>query len=422
MDGGRGARQASLAPGQATTSAAAQFSPALPARGTLAPMYDAVVVGGGLAGATTAYHLAVAGRQVLLLERSETYRRKACGEGMFPRGVRELRRLGLLDEVRSQGSELTGVRFHSESTQVEAPFGPGMASGLGIQRTELDHRVLEHARTAGVDVRTGVTVRGLYTAGSVVTGLETSGGAVAARVVVAADGIGSRLRVQSGLDRPHRGDRYGVSAHVRVDHDPGSLVDVYFHGGYEVYVTPVGGPVVNVAVLAKKRLLGEAHGDLPTWFKGMISRATSEFGADVELLDPPLAAGPFGSACVRPWRRNLVLVGDAAGFFDAINGEGMSLTLVSARDCAAAVSDYLERHDEAAFRRYGERRRALVRNAELLARLSVTLAARPRIARHAIGNMARRPRAFARLVAISAGELPMRALRPSDVRALMIGR
>ncbi len=207
-----------------------------------------------------------------------------------------------------------------------------------------------------------------------------------------------------------------------VSHDPGSVVDVHFHEGYEVYVTPVGGRVVNVAVLTRKRLLEDAHGDLATWFEGMVTRAIPEFGAELQLLDAPLAAGPFGSACVRPWRRNLVLVGDAAGFLDAINGEGMSLTLVSARDCAAAVDDFLQRHDEAAFRRYAKRRRALVRNAELLARLSLILAARPRIARRAIGNMARQPRAFARLVAISAGELPMRALRPSDVRALLIGR
>jgi flavin-dependent dehydrogenase len=62
--------------------------------GTGRPMPDVLIVGGSLAGAATAIHLARAGRSVLLLERSQGYRRKACGEGLSPRGVAELDRLG----------------------------------------------------------------------------------------------------------------------------------------------------------------------------------------------------------------------------------------------------------------------------------------------------------------------------------------
>ncbi|HEY8745294.1 MAG TPA: FAD-dependent oxidoreductase, partial [Chloroflexota bacterium] len=59
-------------------------------------MVDVVVVGASVAGATTAVHLARAGHSVLLLERSTAPRRKACGEGLFPAGVAELERLGVL--------------------------------------------------------------------------------------------------------------------------------------------------------------------------------------------------------------------------------------------------------------------------------------------------------------------------------------
>src|SRR4029079_10321352 len=86
------------------------------------PMYDVVVVGGSLAGATTAAHLALAGARVLLLERAETLRRKSCGEVMFPRGVRELDRLGLLDEVARHGRLLQAVRFHDADVAVAAPL------------------------------------------------------------------------------------------------------------------------------------------------------------------------------------------------------------------------------------------------------------------------------------------------------------
>lgn len=384
-------------------------------------MYDVLVVGGGLAGATTALHLARVGREVVLLERSDSYRRKACGEGLFPRGVRELERLGLLDEVSDHSVPLAGVRFHSRTARATAPFGPDGAIGLGVQRTELDHRVLERARDAGVDVRTGATVRRLNVTGGTVTSVETDAGDIAARVVVAADGIGSRLRRQAGLDGSARSNRYGVSAHVLLDVDPDAFVDVYFQDRYEVYVTPVGGRTVNVAVLARRSQFAAIRGDLAGWFSQVLTTPTLPFGPTPDLIDQPRVAGPFGRACTRPWRRNLVLVGDAAGFLDAITGEGMSLALVSARDCAAAVDRFLADHDERWFRRYAASRRTLIRNPELLGRLSLALASRPPIARFAIRNMARRPQTFARLVGVSSGELALRSLRPADAAALLLG-
>ena len=383
-------------------------------------MHEVVVVGGSLAGTATAYHLARAGRRVLLLERSETHHRKACGEGLFPRGVEELRRLGLLDLILPHGALLSGIRFHAGLTHVEAPFGTGAVRGLGIQRTELDPRMLALAQTAGVEVRTGVAVQGLVIGGGAVTGVRTIDGDIPAEVVVGADGIGSRLRTQAGLAGRRRSGRYGISTHVRLAHDPGSVVDISFHDGYEVYITPVGGRVVNVAVLVRKRLLGRVRGDLRGWFQTVLAGHPA-FDSTAELIDAPVAAGPFGARCLRPWRRNLVLVGDAAGFLDAISGEGMSVTLASARDCAAAVDDYLSHRDEQAFRRYSAQRRSLVRNSDLLARVSLALAAWPPIARLAVRHMAHRPESFGRLVAISAGELPLRALRLTDVSALLLG-
>ncbi|MEO6397347.1 MAG: FAD-dependent oxidoreductase, partial [Tepidiformaceae bacterium] len=76
-------------------------------------MYDVAVVGGSLAGAATAIHLASAGRSVVLLEHSPAFKRKACGEGLFPLGRRELERLGVLPEVEERAVRIEGVRFHA---------------------------------------------------------------------------------------------------------------------------------------------------------------------------------------------------------------------------------------------------------------------------------------------------------------------
>ena len=99
----------------------------------------------------------------------------------------------------------------------------------------------------------------------------------------------------------------------------------------------------------------------------------------------------------------------------------MSTTLVSARHCAAAVDAYLATGSDSCFRRYEAQRRLLVRNANLLARLSLALAARPALARWSVRNLARNPATFTRLTAVSAGDLPLRALRPSDALALLLG-
>jgi menaquinone-9 beta-reductase len=235
---------------------------------------------------------------------------------------------------------------------------------------------------------------------------------------VGADGIGSRMRRAAGLERPGHSTRYGISAHVMLERDAGEVVDIYFERGYEIYVTPVGPRLVNVAVLAERGQLGSLHGDAAGWFERLISGHPA-LGGQAVVQDDPLVAGPFGVRCTRPWRGNLVLVGDAAGFSDPISGEGMSTSLVSARLCAEAVQRYLATGDEAAFQVYAKARRALVREADVLAKLSLLLAARPVAARLALRYLAGHPQLFARLVATSTGEAPMRLPRPSDLGALV---
>jgi flavin-dependent dehydrogenase len=121
------------------------------------------------------------------------------------------------------------------------------------------------------------------------------------------------------------------------------------------------------------------------------------------------------------WRDNLVLAGDAAGFFDGITGDGMTQSLVSARDCAAAVQVLLSTGSTQGLREYAQRRRRLSRNATLLARLNLALAARPALGRRSIRNLARHPDTFARLAAVSSGDLGLDDLRPRDVLALALG-
>ncbi|MGH2610078.1 MAG: NAD(P)/FAD-dependent oxidoreductase, partial [Tepidiformaceae bacterium] len=132
-------------------------------------------------------------------------------------------------------------------------------------------------------------------------------------------------------------------------------------------------------------------------------------------------AGPFDRRARRAFRGNVVLVGDAAGFFDGITGEGMSLALVSARLAAVAIREHLPSGSLAPFRRYHDQRRALARNSELLGRLTLFLGPRPGVARWSTRNLGRQPATFERLTAINSGERPFTSLRPRDLLALTLG-
>ncbi len=382
-------------------------------------MHDVVIVGGSLAGAAAALHLARASRDVVVVERNREHRRKACGEGLFPLGVAELQQLGLIDELRGQSAPISGVRFSAGEHSAWAPLR-GMCGGLGVQRPGLDRALLAHAKAAGADVRMGVPGRGLVVEAGRAAGVKTDGGVIQAKVVVGADGLHSGVRRELRLEQRHRGNRYGVSMHVALSREPEPTIDVYFEDGYELYLTPVGGRMLNAALLLRRQGMRRFAGNLAGAYEQLL-RAHPALKSGFEVVDQPSVAGPFERGCRRAWRANVVLAGDAAGFVDGISGEGMSAALVSARVCAEAVNAHLEHGGYAAFRAYDARRRAIVRNSNLVARLALVLSAKPAVARVAVRNLARRPGTFARLTAINTGEAGLRSLRPGDLSALAMG-
>jgi flavin-dependent dehydrogenase len=380
-------------------------------------MTDVLVVGASVAGSTVALSLVGHGFDVKLIDRAAFPRRKTCGEGVFPAGVRVLDELGVLEGLRAQATPLTSLSLIGYGASATS-----QASGLGVRRELLDAALLHKARDRGVEVELGVTATGLIRDTSMperFVGVETDRGEMCATVVVAADGLGSRLRHAAGLHKTSRRRRYGVSAHFELAEERDG-VEVYFQPGYEVYLTPIGGALVNVAVLldaTKARALG---GRLEGAFDALACDAAPRL-RDGKRFDAPLAAGPFPAAAKRRWEGNLVLAGDAGGFFDGITGEGMSLALVGAQRCSAAVEAFLVDGDETHFARYDRAIKALQRPSTLMARLSLALAARPALGRRAIANLARRPETLAKLIRVSQGETPLSSLRPRDAVALLLG-
>ena len=218
-------------------------------------MADLIVAGGGPAGLATAIFAARAGLRAQVFDRrppraqesNPTHLDKACGEGLMPAGLVELRRMGV--EIPPWGRHpFVGVRYVRGKRQAEGRFRHG--TGMGVRRTALMAGLLGRARELGVDLHYGHGVNTWRSEGqSVVVG--TTLGECSARLLVGADGLHSRLRKQQGLEVPsrvaHRG-RFGVRMHFDVE-PWDDWVEVHWGRRAEAYVTPVGPRLVGVAIL-----------------------------------------------------------------------------------------------------------------------------------------------------------------------------
>uniref|UniRef100_UPI001F5847BF NAD(P)/FAD-dependent oxidoreductase n=1 Tax=Anaeromyxobacter oryzisoli TaxID=2925408 RepID=UPI001F5847BF len=222
---------------------------------------DAVVVGGGPAGLAFAIAAARRGLDVAVLERGAAPLDRACGEGLLPAGVRALGALGVLPLLPSADTApVWEIRWYEPGgggARVALP-APG---GLGVRRTALRAALRARAVALGVEVREGAEVIAHRRAPGEIRAELAGGDAVAARVLVAADGRGSPVRRREGLDRPVAGPpRFGIRRHFALA-PWADAVEVHFGDRAEAYVTPAGARRVGIAFLLELERGGRARYD-----------------------------------------------------------------------------------------------------------------------------------------------------------------
>ncbi|MBB6628325.1 NAD(P)/FAD-dependent oxidoreductase [Nocardioides sp. KIGAM211] len=329
-------------------------------------MRDLLVAGGGPVGLATALHAARAGLDVAVVEPRDGTLDKACGEGLMPGAVAALTDLG----VPLDGHEITGIRYLDGSRTAEAPFrGPG---GLGVRRTTLHAALRDTVRAAGVTTEQR-RVRSVEDRGDhlLVDGEPT-------RHLIAADGLHSPVRRLVGLDDPVAGHRrYGQRCHVPVAPWT-SFVEVHWARFGEAYVTPVGDDRIGVAVLTDERRPLE---DLLQDFPLLAERLAGHPVVDVR------GAGPLRQRSRRRVAGRVLLVGDAAGYVDALTGEGIALGLAQARAAVAAVRAGVPQRYEREWRRLGRRH-------DLLTHGLLTATRHPVLRRSVVPAAATLPRVF----------------------------
>jgi flavin-dependent dehydrogenase len=349
---------------------------------TPAPDLDLAIVGGGPAGLATALHAARAGLAVAVLEPRPGPVDKACGEGLMPGGVRALRAL----DIHPPGHPFTGIRYVQGRRHADARFRGG--PGIGIRRLDLHHALGEAVAKARVPVLpTKATVIAQDTGG--VTVVTADGTELRARWLAAADGLHSPLRRALGLEaaRAPGTPRYGLRRHYAAP--PASeFVEVHWGDRAEAYVTPLGPELLCVALLTDVRAPYAAQ------LAGFPDLAARLAGA--EAVTDVRGAGPLRQTAVRPRNGRVLLVGDAAGYLDALTGEGVALALAGAEALVGCLVRDRADDYEAAWRRLTRRYRLLT-GALLRAR------SHPAVARRIVPASARLPRVFAAAVNAVAG-------------------
>ena len=342
---------------------------------------DVLVVGAGPGGAAAAYHLARHGVDVTLVDRATFPREKVCGDGLTPRGVAAIDRMGI---ARDGGSfaPAYGLRtYGTEGTIIELPW-PTLRTwpnvGLVSRRYEFDHMLVKRAESAGARVVQGVEAAAPMIDGGWVTGgtfrptAEANGNGraardtrkaapggsetkdVRARFVIAADGHASRLAGAAGVTRvPSRAIGIAARRYYRATRPFEPILESFLNLHREDGIMPGYGWIfflpdgtVNVGAGLLSTFRGFRNVSARRVFDIFVQGLPPEWGIMEQNAVGPVASGPLPTGFNRSPLAvpGMLLVGDAAGAINPFNGEGISSAIESAEVAAEVLVDALARN------------------------------------------------------------------------------
>ena len=318
---------------------------------------DVVIVGAGPGGATTAAHLARAGQDVVLLEKTRFPREKVCGDGLTPRAVKQLQDLDV-DVSESAGwLHNRGLRIVGGGHTLELDW-PDLESfpnfGLVRPRADFDQLLARTAEAAGArlleDSPATGPIRDAHTGRLMGVTFRTSDGELAevrAPVVVAADGNSSRLSLSVG--RTKRDDRpmgVAVRAYYRSPRDRDEYLESWLELWDGAHLLPGYGWIfgmgdgtcnIGLGILNTSDAFGKV--DYKSLLAKWLDQTPQEWGFREEnrVGEVRGAALPMGFNRQPHYSDGLMLVGDAGGMVNPFNGEGISYAMESGSLAAEVI-------------------------------------------------------------------------------------
>jgi menaquinone-9 beta-reductase len=375
---------------------------------------DVIVVGAGPAGSSVACYLAMAGLDVLVLEKAVFPREKICGDGLTPRAVKALTAMGVPTPPGDGWLPNRGLRIIGGGGRIEVDW-PELSDtpdyGLVRTRLDFDETLARHAQKAGARLLEGVTVTGplLDDSGRIagVTARDPDKGperSFTARLVVAADGNSSRLSVSMGLRR--RDDR-PIGVAVRGYYTTPRHEDDYLEAWLDLWdgrrllpgygwIFGMGDGTSNVGLGLLNTSASFGDIDYRVLLRRWLAAMPAEWGLAEENRAGPVrgAALPMGFNRTPHYTRGLLLVGDAGGMVNPFNGEGIGYALESGQIAARVITQALRRPAaaaEAVLQAYPQALRDAWGGYYTLGRIFVELIGKPSVMRFATRHGIKRP-------------------------------
>jgi flavin-dependent dehydrogenase len=244
-------------------------------------------------------------------------------------------------------------------------------------------------------------------------------------MVVAADGLNSRIARLTGLSRRHSLRRVALVTHAVDVAGMGDVGEMHVSSFGYVGLASVGHGVTNLAIVVDLDRSGKPAAPPERWFFELLPGFSEVAGrmARARLVTPVRAVGPFGRWTTRATADRALLVGDAADFHDPFTGEGIYAALRGGELAAAHVLEALETGRFAArdLATYDRARSRSFRGKWLFERLVAGAVARPVLFDRIASRLSRRPHLADLMIGVAGDFVPVtRLFRPLNVLQLVL--
>ena len=329
---------------------------------------DVLVVGGGPGGAAAAYWMAQRGLSVLVAEKKEYPREKACGDGLTPRAIKQLVDMGF---DFAGHHRIVGLRAYAGDTRLEMPWPEHSIYpnwGAVVRRSDLDMQVAALAEKQGAVVATGTEAVPVVTAGDLGEVILKRNGyeeRITPKMVVIADGSLSRFGRKLGMER-RKDYPYGLA--VRGYWQSPNSQDPYLESQLDIrdregrampgygWVFPLGDGEINIGAGAISSFKGWKDFNTSRLIDAYVEQLPDYWGlTDASLVRQPIGGKLPMALSVGPrFGRNWVAVGDSIGAVNPFNGEGIDYAYETSRLAAGYVADAIATGNPAVLQGYSQ--------------------------------------------------------------------